>query len=194
MSELPATASFREFADLAGFRPSYVTELRRAKRLVLTDDGKCVKVAESLALIEATRDPSRAGVAARHAAAREEANADMGDAGDGEPQDEPGEPPAPPESPYHRHKAESERWRAASAKRDFEVSIGKLLDAADVESAAAQAGLSLRRALERMPDDLAPRLAALTDEREVRDLLREEIHHALVEMARALGKLGKTAA
>src|SRR5690606_16487416 len=66
----PETAGFREFAALAGFKPSYVTELRKVGRLVLTGDGKRVRVAESLALIEQTRDPAKAGVAARHAAAR----------------------------------------------------------------------------------------------------------------------------
>ncbi|MGH8073724.1 MAG: hypothetical protein ACREO4_06580, partial [Lysobacter sp.] len=59
----PETCGFREFATLAGFKPSYITELKSAGRLVLTDDRKKVRVAESLALIDQTRDPARAGVA-----------------------------------------------------------------------------------------------------------------------------------
>src|SRR5690348_2338572 len=47
-------ATFAEFAARLGCKRSYVTELRKAGRLVLTDDGK-VKVAESIARIEATR-------------------------------------------------------------------------------------------------------------------------------------------
>ena len=67
----PETSTFGEFAKIARFKASYVTQLKNDNRLVLTDDGKRVRVAESLARIAATKDPSKAGVAARHAAARE---------------------------------------------------------------------------------------------------------------------------
>ena len=65
------TASFAGFARLIGERsPSYITQLKGEGRLVLTDDGKRVRVQESIALIKATADPAKAGVAARHAANR----------------------------------------------------------------------------------------------------------------------------
>src|SRR5690606_36563118 len=66
----PETLGFRDFARRCGWKASFVTELKDAGRLVLTPDGRRVLVAESLRLIEDTRDPSKAGVAARHAAAR----------------------------------------------------------------------------------------------------------------------------
>ncbi len=72
--------SFAEFARHAGFKPSYVTQLKREGRLVLSDDGKAVKAAESLARIQETRDPSKAAVAARHAAARASAAQTVADA------------------------------------------------------------------------------------------------------------------
>lgn len=76
----PALMSFAEFARHAGFKPSYVTQLKREGRLVLSDDGKAVKAAESLARIQETRDPSKAAVAARHAAARASAAQTAADA------------------------------------------------------------------------------------------------------------------
>src|SRR5690606_14955871 len=72
---VPETMRFREFAAHLGRSPGYVTELKKTGRLALTPDGKRVIVAESLALIEATRDPARAGVARRHAAERAAARA-----------------------------------------------------------------------------------------------------------------------
>lgn len=187
---LPETASFREFADVARVKPSYVTELRKAGRLVLTDDGKRVRVAESLNLIEATRDPAKAAVAARHAADRAAARSDATAAVD----DDDGGVVEPASSPYHEHRAERERWQALSAKRDYELSIGKLMDAGEVESAVKHAGTMLRKALERLPEVLAPQLAPIADEEKIRLVLHDEIQHALAELSRDLAAVGKQAA
>src|SRR5699024_2279062 len=67
MASLPDTATFAEFARIAGFKRSYITQLRKDDRLVL--EGRRVKVAESLALITDSADPAKRGVAERHAAA-----------------------------------------------------------------------------------------------------------------------------
>ncbi len=194
------TLGFRAFADRIRVKPSYVTELRKAGRLVLTEDQRGVRVAESLALIESTRDPAKAGVAARHAAARAAESAanvpqdaalpaeDDTDAGD-RPDGEADTPPAT--SAFHTHRAERERWQALAAKRDYELSIGKLMQAAEVEGAVAQAGTLFRRALERLPDTLAPQLAAATDEARVRAILAVEIEHALRDLAREFAAIGK---
>jgi len=72
---VPATEGVRAFARRLGCRPGYVTELRRRGRLVLTHDGKAICVADSLARIEATRDPTKAGVRDYHARARQNAAA-----------------------------------------------------------------------------------------------------------------------
>jgi phage terminase Nu1 subunit (DNA packaging protein) len=60
----------KQFADQQGWRPSYVTKLSKQGRLVLTEDGQRVKVAETLALVEATKG-GRNDVAERHADSRE---------------------------------------------------------------------------------------------------------------------------
>ena len=59
---------------------------------------------------------------------------------------------------------------------------GAQLTVADVEEAIAQAGTIFRKALERLPDTLAPQLAAIVDEGRIRALLTDELHHVLTEL------------
>jgi hypothetical protein len=176
----PETASFSEFARLAGFRPSYVTQLKRDGRLILTGDGKAVRVVESMARIKATADPARVDVAARHAAAREPAQsgaAALPPAAGNPDADRIG-------STYQAARAVGERYRAMAAKRDYEISIGKLLDADAVRSAVADATVALRTRLESLPTMLGPLVAAEADESRCTALLADSIGHALDELSR----------
>ena len=189
----PDTATLSEFADLARYKRSYVTQLKAAGRLVLTDDGKRVRVAESLQRIRDSADPSKAGVAARHAAVREAAAAQP-------------VPAAEPDAAldlddadsasgtYSEARARREHYQALSAKRDYEVSIGKLMDADQVCAAVASAATVLRTRLEALPDILGPQLAAETDETRIHAHLAETIEHALGEVARQFSALAKTEA
>lgn len=188
----PATATFKAFAAIAGCKPPYVTALRKAGRLVLTDDGRAVKVAESLARIAATRDPAMQAVADRHAAAREtkserqEMSAD-GEHGTRSPQsgaDKIG-------NSYQAARAVKERYHAMAAKRDYEISIGKLLDAEDVRSVVASTITVLRTNLETMPDTIAPLVSAENDESKIRAILAEAVEHALAELARTFSDIAK---
>lgn len=192
--------SFKAFADHLGCRPSYVTELRKDGRLVLTDDGKRVRVAESLERIQATRNPARTDVGQRHAAARA-AKAAAGPAYDADDtDDEPADlPPSATATAaagadkignsYQAARAVKERYLAMSAKRDYEISIGNLLPAADVRHAIAAAVTTLRTDLENLPDSAAPVLAAETDEARVRLLLADEIEHILGNLAARFEKI-----
>lgn len=193
MSE--GTATLAEFARLAGFKASYVTQLKQAGRLVLTDDGKRVRVAESLKRIEETRDPSKVAVAARHAEARGAAIAapPAPSAVDGEVPDEESSEEIRGTGWAH-WRARSERAKALAAERENAVAEGKLLDAAQVESAASTAVVHLRNQLEQMADTLAPELAPVTDEAQVRAKLRDYHEHALAELARAFDAMAKLAA
>lgn len=186
------TATFSEFARIAGFSRSYITQLRKDDRLVLDGAGRRIRVAETLERIRATRDPAKAGVAARHAKERAaKANTSAPASGAG------AEPPAgemPNDrttSTYQAARAIKERYLAMAAKRDYEISIGKLLEAATVEAEAGNAITTLRARLENLPDVLAPQLAASTDEHAVRAALVEEIEHALQELARQFARLSK---
>lgn len=191
MTATPETASLREFAALAGFKPSYITQLKADDRLVLTDDGKRVRVAESLDRIAATRDPGKAAVSARHAAARAR-TAGEGAAGPAIAAPQGARAAAPPDpagdrvgATYQSARAVRERFAALHAKLDYEQASGKLLPAAEVESALATAITTLRGRLESMPDTLGPQLAAEADEARCRALLAETIEHLLDETARA---------
>lgn len=177
-----ASESMAEFARRLGFKRSYVTQLRKEDRLVM--DGRKVLVEESIARIEQTRDPSKAGVAARHAAARA-----VGD----EPDDAP--VPVPPSgtdgagSGYQAARAVKERYLALDAKRAYEVAMGKLLDAAQVEAAAANATTLFRTSLESLPPILGVQVAGEPDEARCTALIAEAIEQALDDLARKFASL-----
>lgn len=192
---LPAVATRAEFARIAGFKPAYVTQLARDGRIVLADNGRDVRVSESLALIRNTADPSRAGVAARHAATRGAATA-AASTPEGDDQlgddDDDGAPATSGGSAYQRARTRREEAQAAMAERDLALSLGQLLRVDDVREVVSRAGTELRNALELLPDRLAPSLAAEPDEARCRALLAEAVEMALEEAARALTDLGKS--
>jgi hypothetical protein len=190
--------TLKAFARILDRSPSYITELKAAGRLVLTDDGK-VDVDASLALIKATADPAKDGVRARHAASREGSGAvappaapERDEAPDSTPQTYP---PAGDRigSTYQASRAVRERYLAMEAKRAYEVAIGKLLDAGEVQTVVASATTSLRTALENLPTRLAPELAAITDEAKTRGLLAEAIANVLADLSRQFDALSRQA-
>lgn len=188
--------SFKLFAKMLGERsPSYVTQLKDAGRLVLSADGKRVCVDESLALIRATADPAKTGVVARHAAARgTEAPID---ADDGAASDDGATAPTGDvvQDSHARRRAKALADKAETdakvADRDYRISMGELLAAADVEQAARHAAATFRGAIENLPNTLAPELAAVTDEGRVRVVLAEALEHALEELSRAFAAIGR---
>lgn len=193
----PQTVTFAGLARILGVKPQAVTALRHAGRLVLTDDGQRVLVEASQQRLAATADPSKAGVVARHAAARQSK------VGEGAAQP-PVAPPAPTHAAsepgdrigntYQASRAVRERYLAMEAKRAFEVAIGKLMDADEVASVVAAATTTLRTRLESLPDVLGPQLAAIHDEGQVRAIIAEAIEHALEEAARHFATTAKQAA
>lgn len=214
----PAIASLSEFATILGVKPSYVTALKKDGRLVLTDDGKRVRVAESRERIEATKDPAKHGVASRHAAARAQAaqedlrkyqeaeevaariravaklaNVEVPDA---IWQDPESTLPADDSHAVRRSRALADKAEqdAITAKRENLKAEGKLLDAADVASAIGAGIVTLRTRLEALPDTLAPALVVVNDEKRARAIIAGEIEQALNELARKFGGIAKEAA
>ncbi len=182
----------KQLASVLGFKPSYIVELKKQGRVVVAPGGKGYLHAESVALFEETRDPSRAGVVARHAATRAAAAAPTPappDAGDQDPPDDSKDSfeVLPTGDAKRRAKALADRaeWDAKVAERDYLISVGKLLDASEVDRALAAAGTTLRTALERMVDVMAPQVAAQADEVKCRTLLWDEVAHSLEAIARA---------
>lgn len=189
MTDQPETAGFREFARLARFKPSYVTQLRKEDRLVLTDNGRKVRVAESLARIRDTADPSKAGVAQRHAEKRGTSTALATGAGDDGGDGDSVEPTIPG---LQASRAKREKFLALAAERDYRKSMGELVEAGAIEHAVRDAGTTLRAQLERLPDVLAPQLTACRDEAQCRVLLADSIEHALAELERRLRQMAHT--
>lgn len=192
----PDTTTLRAFADLIGCKPSYVTDLRKAGRLVMTDDDKRVRVAESIALIESTRDPARVGVAARHAAQRGEVLASAADADTDDAGAEAFVDTATTSDARRRAKALADKAEAdaAAAIRENLIADGKLYDADDADSAIAACVTTFRKALERLPDVIAPQVCVLDNEARIREVLAAEIENAQRELARTFGRIGGRAA
>lgn len=197
------TASFKAFARILGERsPSYVTQLKGEGRLVLTDDGKRVRVDESLALIRSTADPSKAGVVARHAADRGVGQGGGATAAGGAPggddgaDDESLANPADPVQESHARRrakalADKAETDAKAAERDYRISMGELLEAGEVEQAVRAAVATFRGSLENLPNTLAPELSGLSDEGRIRVALGEAFEHVLEELSRRFASIGR---
>ena len=192
------TMTFREFADHLRVKPGYVTELRKSGRLVLTEDGKRVQVAESLRLIEDSRDPRKAGVTARHAQARGAAPADLDAANDdvqADPFDDEALATSGPTASHaaRRAKAAADREEAAARKalRDEQIELGTLMVIDEVVSGVTTTLTTLRTSLQNLRATLAPALAAAQTEEQVGALLGDAIESALDECARELHLIAK---
>ncbi len=186
----------KAFARILDTSPSYITELKAAGRLVVTDDGK-VDVDASQALIRETADPAKTGVRERHAAGRGKGQGaptppPAADCDDDSPSEfEPQSSDAKRRAKALADKAETD---AKAADRDYRISIGALLDVADVEHAARTAAATLRNGLENLANTLAPEIAAEPDEGKVRVILADAIEHALDELSRQFAAIAKTEA
>ena len=177
----PVALRQKDFAAHIGCKPGYITNLKQDGRLVMRDDG-LVLVAESIARIEATRDPAKRAVAARHAAER---GAALAAAGEG---DRPTEDPDTLANPdYQQARAKREHYAAEREEMRYRQEAGELLVATEVEGQLATILTELRTRLEALPDTLGPQLAPLTDEQQVRTRLAEEIELALGDVARRMG-------
>lgn len=195
-------ATFAEFAEIARVRRSYVTQLKQDDRLVLSDDGKRVRVKASLQLIEDTRDPSKAGVRARHQVERERVteprveNVPADSRGDPIRDDDDEEPAGWQGASFPAARAVRERYLAAAAKRDYDLSMGKLLDAAATLEAVAGAITMLRSRLSQIGATHAAELAIATDEGACQTIVEDAFEHAMSECERELLKVaqGKGAA
>lgn len=86
-----------------------------------------------------------------------------------------------------------EHYTAELARLDYLERAGKLLDAGEVVGVIADALTTLRSAIEAAPPQLAPQLAAMGDESQMRALLADHFEVLLNELADALSKLGHAA-
>ena len=190
MTDHPPLLRKKDFAALLGLQQSYITALIKAGRVVLEGDGRgaLVKVAESIALIEATQ-AGRFDVARRHAAARRQ-GANVGAV-----------EPSPRSTPENAPKRDSEsqdperlvdaKTRKESAQADQEEMkaaqmAGNLIAREDVENAMRFLGAAVRAAMDVFPDQTAPILAPVADLNETHALLTEACRNVLFDIGAAI--------
>lgn len=169
MSGHPDTLTLSAFAGYLGTAKSYVTKLKHADRLVLTADDR-VQVADSLARIRDTADPARAPQSPPPPDAGSDGTVTEADR---------------TSSSYQAARAVKERYLALGAKRDYELSCGKLLDVGATEAYLADAVVTLRTRLEALAPMLGPQLAAEANEARCVALLAEAVERCLEDLAQA---------
>lgn len=185
----PDTLTPREFAERLGYKPNYGNQLAKDGRLVFAPDGKRVLVAESIARFEATKDPSRQGVADRHAAGR------------AAPAPAPAEPPADPDDDaggdvpmydFQNAKAKREHWAAEREHAAFRKDAGELIELTTHIAAMADVGATMRAKLEAWANTLPPQLAG-RDEAAVRATLADQVELLLRDIADRMQRHANTA-
>ena len=96
--------------------------------------------------------------------------------------DKPSERTAPdgqPPTNYAQAKLADMVFRAKLRRLEFDTRQGKLVEAAVVKERWAAILVVIKERVLAVPDKLAPELTALTDERQVRDHLKREMHAIL---------------
>ena len=186
------TITPRQLAERLGYKPQYGNQLAKDGRFVFAPDGKRVLVQESIVRFNATKDPSKQGVAERHAATREAAAAPPAPAYEPEREDrEPAPTSNAAGNTYQQARAVKAKFEALEAKRAYEVAIGQLRDAREVESLVATAMTELRIRLENLATTVAPVLAVEPDEVKVRVALQDHIAAAMESASHHFAQLAR---
>jgi len=168
-----------EFADSQGWSRPYVSKLASQGRLVMTEDGKKVSVESTLALLNETADPSKAGVAGRHQRARVEKGVHSLVSPLAPPSTAPG---AGGSDNYQKARAHRETYLALLAEDEFLKGRGELVERKAVDTAAFNTARTLRDLILGLPPKIAGELIAITDtwemERKLTELLRGVLEDA----------------
>jgi hypothetical protein len=187
----PKTMTLAEFGRHMGCKGSYVHQLKNEGRLVLTTDGKRVLVDASKARIAETRDPSKAGVAKRHEAERGAALQTGATfpplAGEGDAGAEGGEGGSPGLYNFQDAKAKREHYAAEREHMLWRKEAGELMERAEVVSAFADAGATIRSKLEAWASVLPPQLAG-RDEAAIRATITDQVERVLNDLVDAFGR------
>lgn len=143
-----------EFARRNGWAKSYVTKLKGEGRLVMTDDGKHLLAAESLARIAATTHaPGRAS--------------------------DPATSPA-----YRSDRDRREFYDAETARLDLEERLGKLARTSEIIATLADAASIARGKLESWGARLTPQIAALGgNEARIRRVIDDQVRLLLQDLS-----------
>lgn len=173
-----------EWSQWMGWKsPGMAYQAQKEGRVVTAPDGQHLLARASRARYAATADPAKQGVAQRHAKARAEGHAPAAVAA--AETDRIG-------NTYQAARAVKERFLALEAKRAYEVAIGQLRDAREVEHLAVTVGSDLRQRLESLAISIAPMLLGQTDEATVRAMLQDQFADALASATHHFRRLAAT--
>lgn len=178
--ETQAAVSQSEFARLLNVGRSYITALKAAGRLVMTEDGK-VDVEASRQRISETADPNRDDVVSRWAAERgqtglqatQEASASRNEQDDDEPAT----------GTYAEARARKENALADMAEMERDKEKGRLIERVAVEAAIEDVMTIVRQAVEQQPHRVAPMLIG-QDLETARAILKQENYGMLAGMVK----------
>lgn len=189
----PNVMSIGAFNKHMGYKGRYAYELAHAGRLVMAENGKHVLVAESIQRINETKDPSRQGVADRHAQERgyEVVGAAVVSEGNGEISEELASNVGAASADSYKFqdaKAKKEHYAALREENAYRKEAGELMEAAEALGAFADAAAKVAGVLDAVPATVGPMLAGL-DQAEVMRILGEQMDIARTEMAAAITKL-----
>ena len=184
MSAHPAFVSKSRFADeVLGCARSYVSKLAKQGKLVVNEHG-LVNVHASLALIKDGYGAPERGRALLHAQRKGQGTQPAPDAPSAtDPPEQPTEPlrPAVPDN-----RERNEFYAAEKNRLDYEERCGSLMPVADVHQVVANAFTAARNRLEGWPQRLAPLLAPMADEGQLRATLADEVQALLEDMSHTL--------
>lgn len=187
--------SIGAFNKHMGYKGRYAYQLAKEGRLVMSEDGKQVMVAESIRRIQETRDPSRAGVAGRHAVERGYSVDGASLVSDSkEEKQEKSVSMAGGESSgsyqFQDARAKKEHYAALREENAYRKEAGELMEAAEVVGVFADAAAKVAGVLDAVPATVGPMLAGL-DQSDVIRILTEQMDVARAEMASALNKMAQ---
>lgn len=148
-----------EFARIINASRSYVTQLKKAGRLVMSDGG-LVMVAESQARIKESADQAKDGTM--------KTIEQVGNS-------------------YAAARAVKERYQAMLAKLEYERSTGILILKSDVADAVSTLVTQFRLAAENLPYRAAPDLVGQDLDR-IRAMLKQHVRELLNELASGFDK------
>ena len=186
MSSAPETTTARELAERLGFKPHYGHQLVKDGRFVLAPDGKRVLVAESLARYQATKDPSKQGVADWHVKARQGGGGDS----DKPPATHAGEFDDVPMYDFHNAKAKREHWAAEREHALWRKEAGELMERSEVVAMMADAGATIRGKLEAWSAALPPQLTG-RDEAAIRATIADQVERLLSDLVEKFQKMAE---
>lgn len=184
MTAVSDIATFAQFARLLGVGRSYVAKLRDEGRLVLTDDGRRVRVAESRRLMAKTETGRRPDVKERHA---EHRGADLPLPPPEDPAPETA-PAAAPDTPDTRAYWERKDREEIARMREMErrQMEGDLVEREAVDFVLNDYGATLRGLLERLADRLSPQVYPLTTLEETHAAISEAVDDLQRELSESM--------